>query len=134
MSNERVLDGSKVTSLEAFYDEVSEKLIPGADWGRNLDAFDDILRGGFGTPEGGFILRWACSNFSSQNLGYSETVKQLEKWLVRCHPSNRESVRGELAEARRGRGETVFDWLVVIIRNHGPGGEEAEDNVTLILE
>lgn len=42
--------------------------------GPKLDAFNDILRGGFGTPEGGFVLRWARSEISRKNLSYPETV------------------------------------------------------------
>ena len=133
MTREYVLDGRRITSLEAFYDEVSSTLIPGAWWGENLDAFDDILRGGFGTPEDGFVIRWQHSNVSKANLGYPETVRQLERRLERCHPANREIVRAELRRAQRGEGETVFDWLVEIIRDHGPGGEESQDNVRLIL-
>jgi hypothetical protein len=54
--------------------------------------------------------------------------------LAECHPLNRDTVSIELAHARNGAGPTVFDWLVEIIREHGPGGEEAEDNVRLILD
>lgn len=134
MIKEYVLDGSRVTSLETFYDQVSERLIPGANWGRNLDAFNDILRGGFGTPEGGFVLRWTHSSISRENLSHPETVRQLEKQLERCHPSNREFVRADLIRAQKGQGDTVFDWLVGIIKNHGIGGDEADDNVRLVLE
>ena len=45
------IDGKNFSTLEEFYDEISRVLIPGAQWGRNLDAFNDILRGGFGTPD-----------------------------------------------------------------------------------
>lgn len=134
MTEEYVLDGSRITSLETFYDEVSRSLIPGAGWGRNLDAFNDILRGGFGTPAEGFILRWTHSEQSRAHLGYPETVRQLEKRLERCHPTNRAHVRAELSQARECRGETVFDWLVEIIRDHGVGGEQSEDSVQLVLE
>jgi len=134
MTKEYVLDGTKVTSLEAFYDQVSERLIPDAYWGRNLDAFNDILRGGFGTPEDGFILRWTHSETSRANLGYPETVRQLEKRLERCHPTNRNSVRAELSQAQQGEGATVFEWLVDIIRDHDAGGDQSEDNVRLVLE
>lgn len=120
---EYVIDGSKVTSLEAFWDQISEILIPGAFWGRNLDAFNDILRGGFGTPEDGFILRWRDSAVSKDNLGYPETVRQLRLRLDRCHPTNRVRVRNELIEAENGMGATVFDWLTEIFSYHGEGGE-----------
>lgn len=134
MTKEYILDGSKITSLEAFYDQVSERLIPDAYWGRNLDAFNDIMRGGFGTPEGGFVLRWSHSEVSRTNLSHPETVRQLEKRLERCHPSNREFVRADLIRAQKGQGTTVFDWLIEIIQIHGVGGDEAEDNVKLVLE
>ncbi|AJC80176.1 barnase inhibitor-like domain-containing protein [Rhizobium etli bv. phaseoli str. IE4803] len=111
LTKEYILDGSKITSLEAFYDQVSERLIPSAYWGRNLDAFNDILRGGFGTPEGGFVLRWTHSEVSRRNLGHSETVRQLEKRLERCHPSNRKFVRAHLIRAQKRQGTTVFDCL-----------------------
>ena len=44
-------------------------LVPGRRWGRNLDAFNDILRGGFGTPEVGFTLVWRNAHTSQQRLG-----------------------------------------------------------------
>jgi RNAse (barnase) inhibitor barstar len=128
-----VIDGARFSSLEEFYDEISSVLIPGAYWGRNLDAFNDILRGGFGTPEGGFVLRWENSRLSRRRLGYRETVRQLQLRLQRCHPSNRERVRRDLNKARQEQGPTVFDWLVEIIEDHGIGGEQAEDGVELQL-
>jgi len=134
MAKEYILDGAKVTSLESFYEQVSISLIPGTDWGRNLDSFNDILRGGFGTPERGFILRWTHSDVSREHLGYPETVRQLERQLERCHSTNRATLRVKLGEARQGKGATVFDWLVEIIRDHDAGGEQAEDNVRLVLE
>jgi hypothetical protein len=127
------IDGRDFGSVPEFYDVVSRVLIPGAEWGCNLDAFNDILRGGFGTPEGGFVLRWANSALSRERLGYPETVRELERRLARCHPANRRLVAEDLERARRGIGPTAFDWLVEIIAIHGPGGEEREDGVELIL-
>jgi len=128
------IDGANFHTLEGFYDEVSRVLIPGAVWGRNLDAFDDILSGGFGTPEEGFVLRWRNSRASREQLGYLETMRQLNMSLRRCHPSNRTQIKEKIEDARMGRGPTVFDWLVEIILDHGPGGRYSEDGVELILE
>ena len=50
------IDGKAFSTLQGFFDEISRAVIPGAEWGHNLDAFNDILRGGFGTPEGGSSL------------------------------------------------------------------------------
>jgi RNAse (barnase) inhibitor barstar len=63
------IDGAAFDDLAGFWDEISRKLIPGSFWGRNLDAFNDILRGGFGTPEGGFVLRWLNAKHSKEQLG-----------------------------------------------------------------
>ncbi len=128
-----VVDGHDFATLEGFYELIDRVLIPGAEWGHNLDAFNDILRGGFGTPDSGFVIRWVNSASSRERLGYPETVRQLERRLARCHPTNRPSVRADLERARQGIGPTVFDWLVEIIEVHTPIEAESEDGVELIL-
>jgi RNAse (barnase) inhibitor barstar len=99
------IDGERFSSFTGFCDEISRVLIPGASWGRNLDAFNDILRGGFGTPEDGFVVRWRNSELSRQRL-------------TLLAPS----------------GRTYFEELVDILRSHGPGGAESESGVDLLLE
>jgi RNAse (barnase) inhibitor barstar len=78
------INGHDFTNLEEFYDEISRVLIPGAGWGRNLDAFNDILCGGFGTPANGFILHWKNSAVSGQRLG---TVYDILIKIIRDHCS-----------------------------------------------
>jgi RNAse (barnase) inhibitor barstar len=136
MSNKRVyeIDGAAFSTLEEFYLEISRKIAPSAGWGHNLEAFNDILRGGFGTPDEGFVLRWKNSGLSKDRLGYAETVRQLELRLQRCHPTNRTSVNEDLDEARRGEGSTVFDWLVDIIKKHCSSGSDSESGVKLELQ
>jgi RNAse (barnase) inhibitor barstar len=126
------LDGRGFDSLDAFYDEIT-RVLGLSSWGRNLDAFNDILRGGFGRPDGGFVLRWRHSDHSRAALGYEETVKYLERKLDRCHPTNREHVARDLQAARCGVGQTIFDILVEIIHVHCPGGREAIDGIELEL-
>jgi RNAse (barnase) inhibitor barstar len=63
------IDGGRFSDIAGFYEEVSRVLLPGVTWGRNLSAFNDILSGGFGTPESGFILRWKNSDRSKECLG-----------------------------------------------------------------
>ena len=127
------IDGKRFNSLDGFWDEISHYLIPGAYWGRNFDAFNDILRGGFGTPEGGFTLRWVNFEISRETLGYPETVRWLKLKIQRCHPQSVAHVEQEIEAARRGEGMTVADILLHIVRKHGPGGAESEDGVDLEL-
>jgi len=128
-----VIDGLEISTLEEFFDRFQNAVLDGARWGRNLDAFNDVLRGGFGSPDGGFVLIWKNHSTSKERLGYGETIRQLEIRLTRCHPDNVPSFQIELDAARRGAGPTVYDWLVEILRTHGPEGMESEDGVELLL-
>lgn len=85
------------------------------------------------SPDGGFVLRWTNADISRERLGYDETGRFLERKLRTCHPSNVEHVRNDLMRARNGEGETLFDFICAILRNHGPDGEEPEDGVVLEL-
>lgn len=127
------LDGKNFSTLESFFEEVSRVLIPESDWGHNLDAFNDILRGGFGTPEEGFILVWQNAKISRERLGSEETLKMLHEQLANCHPSNIPYLTKRIREAENKRGKNVFDILLDIIKRHCPGGQEASSGVELIL-
>jgi Barstar (barnase inhibitor) len=126
------IDGSRFGDLPGFAREFSG-LLHDYTWTGNLDAFNDILRGGFGTPEYGFVLRWLHSDLSRVALGWDATIEWLARTLQQCHPSNRNHLSEQLAHARRHEGTTLFDWLTDIIRDHGPGGREAQSNVHLEL-
>jgi RNAse (barnase) inhibitor barstar len=127
------IDGARFDDLEGFYKEVNERLFPGSGEGGNLDAFNDMLSGGFGSPEGGFVIRWVNSDRSREALGYPETIRWLHVKRETCHPSNVPHVDTELEAAQRGEGQTLFDILVEIIEIHCPGGEEEDDGVELEL-
>ncbi len=126
------IDGARCTGLAAFYAELDRSLGL-ADWGHNLDAFNDILRGGFGTPAGGFVLRWARAREARTHLGYPATVAHLEAKVLRCHPSNVAFVQADLEAARRGEGQTLFEIVLEILAVHGPGGHSQGDGIDLEL-
>jgi hypothetical protein len=125
------VDGANFSTLEGFYDVVSRVLVPHAVWGRDLNALNDILHGGFGTPEVGFTLG-LTHELSRERLGYAETVRQLRLSLERCHPTARDQAQGDLDRAETWSRPTVFDWLVEIIDGH-PTGFPPRGTVTLIL-
>jgi RNAse (barnase) inhibitor barstar len=128
------IDGSRFSTLEEFYDEITRALSLTSHCGGNLDAFDDVLQGGFGTPVEGFTIRWKNHGVSKERLGYSETARQLRLRLEQCHPTNRARVSKDLEMAISQKGKTVFDWLIEVIRDHGPGGKQKEDRVQLLLD
>jgi RNAse (barnase) inhibitor barstar len=50
---EIIIEGKNFSDLGSFYDEIDRVLTNDLDWktGHNLDAFNDLLRGGFGVYE-----------------------------------------------------------------------------------
>lgn len=63
------LDGGRIVDRTTLVAELNGRLQLDAKWNGHLDAFNDILRGGFGTPPHGFILRWHDSDASRAALG-----------------------------------------------------------------
>jgi RNAse (barnase) inhibitor barstar len=117
-----IFDGNNFVTLTDFYYEVEKILTKDLDWkiGGNLDAFNDILRGGFGAfeYEEPIDIIWGHSDKSKSDLGYSETIKWLERKLKQCHPSNIPSIKEELIKANNRQGQTLFDIIIEIIKDH----------------
>src|SRR5262245_12196182 len=64
-----VIDGEKIHDLNDLYRALGEAINgPGGYFGSNLDALDDCLYGGFGTPKGGFVIEWRNSATSRARL------------------------------------------------------------------
>ena len=67
-----IINGNNFNSLESFYDEIDRVLTKGLDWktGHNLNAFNDLLRGGFGVHdyEEPITIIWKNSNKSKTDM------------------------------------------------------------------
>lgn len=115
------IDGEKIHDLDSFFREVAQQLFPDIpDWNYNFDGLDDMLGGGFGTPENGCVLFWDNHQLSRARLGYEETARVLEKRLKRSHPSARNEIMKQIRMAKRHEGPTVFDDIVEIFERHKP--------------
>lgn len=119
MKHKITIDGTHFSTIEEFYDEIDKLLTKNLTWktGHGLDAFHDLLRGGFGVHEvgEGIEFNWVHSNKSRQDFGYEATVLYWEKILQGCHPTNRERVKLKIEKARNHEGETLFDIIIGII-------------------
>lgn len=87
---EFVLDGNNFSDLEGFYTEIDKLLTRDLNWktGHNLDAFNDLLRGGFGVHEYGepIIIKWINYGKSKRDLG-NETILSLLEVFLDCDDS-----------------------------------------------
>ena len=72
MSNRTIIiDGNYFSNLEGFYFEIDRVLASNFQSGHNLNAFNDLLRGGFGVHEEGESVKliWEHSGKSRRDLG-----------------------------------------------------------------
>lgn len=115
------VDGKKIHGLDEFFREVSRQLFPDIPvWNYNFDGFDDMLGGGFGTPEIGCVLFWDHHEVSRAFLGYEETIRVLEKRQEKSHPTARNDIAKNLRRAKRREGPTVFDDIIELFERHRP--------------
>ena len=68
-----IIDGNKFSNIEGFFDEIDLIMTKGISFktGHNLNAFRDILYGGFGYHEPGepFVIKWLNYQKSRKELG-----------------------------------------------------------------
>jgi len=87
-----IINGDAFSTLEGFYSEIDKVLTKDLNWdtGHNLDAFNDLLRGGFGVYE------------------YEEPIKLI--W------QNSDKSKVDLNILRNG--QTIYQILIAIIKEH----------------
>jgi RNAse (barnase) inhibitor barstar len=82
-----LLDGNNFSNMDGFYDEIDRLLTKSLQWktGHNLNAFNDLLRGGFGVHEYNepITIRWINYSKSKKDLG-DETVLVLLEIMLNC--------------------------------------------------
>ena len=85
LRQEFTIDGRRFSNMAGFYKEVERVFTFGLDWkiGRNLNAFDDILRGGFGRHEYGqpIHIKWLAYEKSVRDLG-KETMDAITEIIL----------------------------------------------------
>ncbi|WP_136587791.1 barstar family protein [Microbacterium hydrothermale] len=131
MPRERVIeiDGSRVHGISSLYAELNRVFMPGESWtlGESLDALDDLLYGGFGVLDGSepVRVRWRDAATARTALGNETTKAYLRQKLARPEVYATAPAQRALHELEAGRGETYFDLVVRVFRDHA--------NIELIL-
>ena len=78
---EFILDGNNFDNLEGFYEEIDKLFTKDLKWktGHNYDAFNDLLRGGFGVfDEGPILIKWLNYKKSKKDLGNEVILTLIE--------------------------------------------------------
>lgn len=99
MRKEFVIDGGNFSTMKGFYDEVEKVFTFNLNWktGRNLDAFNDILRGGFGRHDYGepILIKWLNYKKSERNLG-AETMDTIIEIILDTNNSGHDCILEKL--------------------------------------
>lgn len=77
------INGNKFSNMNGFYREEESKMTSELNWeiGRNLNAFNDVLYGGFGVHDVDekYILKWHRSEKSKLELKHFDQIIEIIK-------------------------------------------------------
>lgn len=122
MEQQIIINGDLISDIPSFYREINRVFMSGENWqlGNSLDAFNDLLYGGFGAIKSNEPVKlvWKNMEKSRQALGYAATKQYYEEKLLPGAPFNKEHFLEKLAALDNGTGPTYFDILMEIIAEH----------------
>lgn len=122
MKKEIIINGSRIHDKTSFYEEINRKFMQNESWqlAESLDAFDDLLYGGFGAirDKEEITLIWENFEANREALGTEFTISYYQEKLE--HPDDFDSsvIQKRLKALKEGKGQTYFEILQEIIAEH----------------
>ncbi|RYF64628.1 MAG: ribonuclease inhibitor [Cytophagaceae bacterium] len=116
------IEGSSINDIASFYEEINRVFMAGESWriGQSLDAFNDLLYGGYGALQGAqsVELLWHNMDHSRKALGYQTTRAYYLDKLRPGSPYSNNLFEEKLSPLENGRGATYFDTIMSILADH----------------
>jgi len=116
------IEGNAINDIASFYEEINRVFMAGESWriGQSLDAFNDLLYGGYGALQGAQLveLLWHNMDYSRKALGYQTTRAYYLDKLRPGSPYSKKLFEEKLSALENGRGETYFDTIMAILADH----------------
>ncbi|MDA3613433.1 barstar family protein [Polluticaenibacter yanchengensis] len=123
MTNTIIINGNNIHDIQSFYQEINRVFMYGEDWqlGNSLDAFNDLLYGGYGTMKDHetTTIIWLAFEKNRLDLGYECTKDYYKQKLAQPELFNQKYFLDQLEALEDGKGQTYFDILAEIISEHG---------------
>lgn len=117
-----VIEGSRISDIASFYDEINRVFMADEDWklGASLDALNDLLHGGLGALKGNERVRLVWQDFEKNRseLGFEVTRTFYQRKLLHPEIYNSERIKADLAALEDGTGPTYFEIVLEIIADH----------------
>ena len=122
MAKQFTINGKDIHDIPSFYKEVNRVFMQEENWqlGESLDAFNDLLYGGFGAIDRDGIteITWLDFEESKKALGYAVTKAWYLEKLKPESVFNKNHFQEKLSELEAGTGQTYFDIILEIIAGH----------------
>ena len=82
-----IINGNNFSDLQTFHDEIDRVLTKNLNWetGHNLNAFNDLLRGGFGVYEYEESVNIVWTNFKNSEASLGKELTDHLKELILDH-------------------------------------------------
>jgi RNAse (barnase) inhibitor barstar len=116
------IEGSVINDIASFYEEVNRVFMADESWqlGQSLDAFNDLLFGGYGALQGveSVELVWHNMDHSRQALGYQATQAYYLDKLKPGSSYNKKLFEEKLSALESGSGETYFESIMAVLAEH----------------
>lgn len=117
-----IIEGEKITSISTFYEEINRVFMQNETWkiGKSLDAFNDLMYGGFGEMKGNETINLIWNNFEENKmaLGFKATKNFYEEKLKSPEIFNIKFIKEKIDELESGNGSTYFEIILEIIAEH----------------
>lgn len=114
--------GRYIRDIPSFYAEVNRVFMADEDWklGESLDAFNDLLFGGYGVIAGPELVElvWEDIEASRAALGIETTRTYLTAKLRQPELYSVSIIHQQLDQLEKGNGSTYFDTILNIIRDY----------------
>ncbi len=108
-----VLEGSEIRSKSDFYRAFGNAVMGTPNFPENLDWLNDVLQGGHGTPDEGFIIRWKNSEASRNALGQETFEKFVE--VLEDNDRRRPGIAINMPREPGGKPEYIFGEVTHVI-------------------
>lgn len=122
MTQTITIDGNNIHDIDSFYREINRIFMKDEDWilGPSLDAFNDLLYGGYGVMKhyDKTTIIWLAFEKNRIDLGYKCTRDYYLSKISQPEVFNQVHFQKKLKELEDDNGQTYFDILLEIIKEH----------------
>jgi len=122
MKKEIIIDGNLIYDKKSLYAEINRQFMQEESWqlAESLDAFDDLLYGGFGAIKENEEVRlvWLSFENNKDTFGLEFTRNFYKEKLDQPEDFDSKLVQRQLDEMERGEGQTYFEIIEEIISAH----------------